>query len=65
MRVEPAERPFDGVVNQFLGRHLVDVLILYDREYLGEQPELLVRPAAIGALAGHGAPEGEGEHHEQ
>ena len=57
VRIEPAQRALDGVVDQVLGRNLVHVLVLDDREHLREKPKLLVGRATIGALASNGAPE--------
>src|SRR5262249_3208636 len=51
--------------DQLLGRHLVDVLILDNREDLGEQPQLLVGGSGVRALAGDGAAERQGQYDEQ
>jgi len=57
VRVETAQRALDRAVDQLLGRHLVDVLVLYDRQHLGEQPQLFVRGSRVGAFADGGAAE--------
>src|SRR5262249_55964400 len=56
VRIEPAQRALDGVVNQVLGRNLVHVLVLDDREHLREEPKLLVVRPPSGALVGTGPP---------
>ena len=65
VRVEAAERPLDGAVDQVFRGHLVHVLVLDDRKHLREQPELLVRRAAARRLAGRRASERQREHDEQ
>src|SRR5207302_1137219 len=53
MRIEAAQGSLDRVVDEVLRRDLVDVLVLHDGEDLGEELQLLVRGAAVRALAGH------------
>ena len=65
VRVEAAEGALDRAVDELLGRHFVDVLVLHDRQHLGEQPKLLVRRAVVRALAGDRAAERKGQHDEQ
>src|SRR5437660_701709 len=57
MRIEAAQGSLDRVVDEVLRRDLVDVLVLHDGEDLGEELQLLVRGAAVRALAGHGSAE--------
>ena len=57
VRVEAAQGALDRVVDEVLGRHLVDVLVLDDGEDLGEELQLLVGFALVRALAGNGSAE--------
>ncbi len=63
--IEAAQGALDGAVDQLLGGHVVHVLVLDDGEDLGEEPELLVGRAVVGALAGDRAAERQREHQEQ
>jgi hypothetical protein len=65
MRIEAAERALDRVVDDVLGRDLVHVLALDDREHLGEQPQVLVGRRGVLALARDPAAERQGEHQQQ
>ncbi len=65
MGIEPPERPLDRVVDDVLGRNLVDVLALDDREHLGEEPQVLVGGRGVVALARHPAAQRQGEDQEQ
>jgi len=57
VRVEAPQRALDRAVNEVLGCNLVHVLVLDDRQNLGEELELLVGCAAVRALAGDGSAE--------
>jgi len=65
VRIQAPQRPLDRAVDQLLGGDLVDVLVLYDRQDLREEPELLVGGARVRALAGDRAAERERQHDEQ
>ena len=65
VRIEAAQGSLDRAVDEVFRRDLVDVLGLDDGENLGEQLELLVGGAAVRALAGDGAAEGQREHHQE
>ena len=56
-----AQGALDGAVDEILGRHLVDVLALDDREHLSEQLEVLVGGRGVIALAGDRAAQRERE----
>ena len=43
MGVQRAEHSLDGAANQFLGVHLVDVILLHQAQDLAESPELRIR----------------------
>src|SRR5713101_5357924 len=65
MRIEATQGALDRAVDEVFGRHLVDVLALDDREHLGEEAEILIGGGLIIALAGHPAPQGQGEQEQE
>src|SRR6185295_594961 len=65
VRIEAAQCPLDGVVDQILRGNFVHVLVLDDGKDLGEQPELFVRGRVVRYFADRGAAQREREHHEQ
>ena len=65
VRIEAPQRAFDRVVDDVLGRDLVHVLALDDREHLGEEPQVLVGGRGVVALARHPAAQRQGEDEEQ